>query len=179
MDLRGIDVPASESSDGTITSHQRVVAVDALHVSHHAEWRVSLDVRLSIEPWSHSLVKSPSLGVTALSTAVEVLASVFSYPDIQTSLGVEVLDVGLEVISGDVIPMDGNKIDSAFRASTHKVLDPLQTTWRTSRSCHTQFITFLSKRLHIRLPMRNGIRSSHVTLRNLVWFVEEENVFNT
>jgi hypothetical protein len=118
--LKKVTYPGSESGDGSIGVHEGIVLVDTLHVLHSTEWSVSLNPILLIEPSRHLNVKVPSwslalsvegderltLVIGTLSTAVEVLASVLGDPDVVSSLVSEVLDVLLESLDGNIVPME-------------------------------------------------------------------------
>jgi hypothetical protein len=100
--------------------------LDTLHVLHGTEGSVSLNPILLIEPSSHLDVEVPgyllatvkrrakrrhTLVIGTLGTTVKVLASVLGNPDVVSSLVVEVLDVLLESINGNIVPMKRQEAD--------------------------------------------------------------------
>lgn len=56
-----------------------------------------------------------TLLISALSTAIKVLASILSNPDVSTGLGVEILNVGLEVLDADIVPVDRDEAKTPVR----------------------------------------------------------------
>lgn len=61
-----------------------------------------------------------TLRLGALSTTVEVLASVLGDPDVVASLVAEVLDVGLEVGSSNIVPVEGQEAGHSVSQLSHK-----------------------------------------------------------
>lgn len=57
----------------------------------------------------HVKRSKPTLLIGALSTAIKVLTSILSNPDVKVGLGVEILNIGLEVVDVDIVPVDRNK----------------------------------------------------------------------
>ena len=61
-----------------------------------------------------------TLVVGTLGTTVEVLASVLGNPDVVSSLVVEVLDVLLESVNGNVVPMERQEADISTSSGKEK-----------------------------------------------------------
>lgn len=59
----------------------------------------------------HIYVKHSKLTllISALSTAIKVLASILSNPDVGAGLSMEILNVGLEVLDVDIVPVERNE----------------------------------------------------------------------
>lgn len=65
----------------------------------------------------------PTLLIGALSTAIEVLTSILSNPDVKVGLSVEILNVGLEVLDVDIVPVDRNKAKKTIRQGRASYID--------------------------------------------------------
>lgn len=61
--------------------------------------------------------------IGALSTAIKVLTSILSNPDVKVGLSVEILNVGLEVLDVDIVPVDRNKAKKTIRQGRTSYID--------------------------------------------------------
>jgi len=136
-----------------------------------------------------------TLVVGTLGTTVEVLASVLGNPDVVAGLVVEVLDVLLEPINGNIIPMEGQEATISTNLKVIKkdslvgtvglrvspldtdpleIEDPLETRWRRGSSGTSESDTLLPDGQVVVHPVTNGILRRDVGLSRLIGLVEEE-----
>lgn len=102
--------PGTEGGDGSVGVHETVGVGDTLHLAHDTEGHVVLDKVLLVEPAGHLLVEGPSGSLIGLSLTVEAVVGVLGDPNLLAGLSVEVGDVLLEVLSADVVVVEGDKV---------------------------------------------------------------------
>jgi len=170
-----IDVlPAKVAEAGR--GEQPVGGVDVVHVIHETEWSIGQDLTVTLQECDGLIGKLPNLVHAGLGTTVEVLASKLGDTDgfPETS---PLVDVGLEVLELDVVPVNGHLIDVAVTAALVKEVGHpgIAIGGRGGRGA-SESVTLVGERPDVLIPSTDSIADRGVSLGWLVDLVETEDV---
>jgi len=159
-----------------VVVHKLVEAVDTLHVFHDTEGEVGGDPIGLVHVGSDGAHEVVNLVLTALSTAVEVLASKLGGVDREFVCIMPVLDVLDETLGRNVVIMNGNAVKSAASIARSQERVHPSLTVRVGRGGRgDESVTLVLERFNVLLPEASTVRRRHVRLTRLVRLVEAQN----
>jgi len=169
-----VDVLISQGGWTAIPGHELISGVDAHHVVHDTKGEIRYNPRCVVHELSDGVHEVVHFLLGTLGAAIEVLACKFRDPDGSAERIVPVRDISNEILGPDVIPMNGDTVESAAITTIEELRHPDFSVRIGGSSGRNQVVALILEGLYVLLPQTYTLLRGHVGLAGFIGLVHSK-----